>query len=68
MYDPVERRNFYGRIRGKTLRQSQKTYLDEDLDALSLPRVTRDENPDRTTIDLSRFDGKPLWLEIGFGG
>ncbi|MFM2366817.1 MAG: hypothetical protein RIR95_1425, partial [Pseudomonadota bacterium] len=28
MYDPVNRRNFYGRVHGKTLRQSQKTYLE----------------------------------------
>ena len=34
MYDPVERRNFYGRVHGKTLRQSQKVYLAEDLEAL----------------------------------
>lgn len=68
MYDPVERRNFYGRIHGKTLRDSQKTYLAEDLEALSLKGVTREDNPERTPIDLSRFDGKPLWLEIGFGG
>ena len=68
MYDPVERRNFYGRIHGKTLRSSQKTYLEEDLEALSLKSVTHDDNPDRTPIDLSQFVGKPLWLEIGFGG
>jgi tRNA (guanine-N7-)-methyltransferase len=68
MYDPVERRNFYGRIHGKTLRSSQKTYLDEDLEALSLARVTRDDNPDRSHLDLAQFAGKPLWLEIGFGG
>jgi tRNA (guanine-N7-)-methyltransferase len=68
MYDPVERRNFYGRIHGKTLRASQKTYLDEDLEALSLAGVTREENPSRGPIDLARFAGKPLWLEIGFGG
>ncbi|KAF0173815.1 MAG: tRNA (guanine-N7-)-methyltransferase [Rhodobacteraceae bacterium] len=68
MYDPVERRNFYGRVHGKTLRASQKTYLEEDLGRLSLPGVLRDENPSRTPIDLARFAGKPLWLEIGFGG
>ena len=68
MYDPVERRNFYGRVHGKTLRASQKTYLEEDLDRLSLPGVTREDNPERVPIDLSRFAGKPLWLEIGFGG
>lgn len=68
MYDPVERRNFYGRVHGKTLRASQKTYLEEDLGRLSLPGVLRDENPSRTPVDLARFAGKPLWLEIGFGG
>jgi tRNA (guanine-N7-)-methyltransferase len=68
MYDPVERRNFYGRIKGKTLRQSQKTYLEEDLGPLSLSGVTREENPAREPLDLERFAGKPLWLEIGFGG
>lgn len=68
MYDPVERRNFYGRVHGKTLRASQKTYLEEDLDRLSLPGVTREDNPERAAIDLTRFADKPLWLEIGFGG
>lgn len=68
MYDPVERRNFYGRVHGKTLRASQKTYLEEDLGRLSLPGVLREENPSRTPVDLARFAGKPLWLEIGFGG
>ena len=68
MYNPAERRNFYGRVHGKTLRQSQKTYLDEDLGRLSLPSVTLEENPARAALDLERFHGKPLWLEIGFGG
>ena len=69
MQEPApERRNFYGRIRGKTMRASQKTYLAEDLGALTLPGVSRDDNPGRLPVDLGRFDGKPLWLEIGFGG
>jgi tRNA (guanine-N7-)-methyltransferase len=68
MYNPAERRNFYGRVHGKTLRQSQKTYLDEDLARLSLPGVTLEENPARSPLDLARFHGKPIWLEIGFGG
>ncbi|MGL6208257.1 MAG: tRNA (guanine(46)-N(7))-methyltransferase TrmB [Paracoccaceae bacterium] len=63
-----ERRNFYGRIRGKTLRTSQKTYLAEDLAGLSLAGVHRDDNPGRLPVDLSRFGGRPLWVEIGFGG
>lgn len=68
MYDPVERRNFYGRVHGKTLRASQKTYLEEDLDRLSLPGVAREDNPERLPVELARFEDKPLWLEIGFGG
>ena len=45
MTDTGDRRNFYGRIRGKTLRASQKDYLAEDLGPLTLRGVTRDENP-----------------------
>ena len=62
-------RNFYGRMRGKTMRESQKTYLDEDLANLSPGAISWEENPDRVPLDLNAlFDGKPLWLEIGFGG
>ncbi len=64
------RRNFYGRIRGKTLRASQKTYLNEDLGALQPHGVTREENPDRHPIDPAAIfgDTRPVWLEVGFGG
>ncbi|WP_323779782.1 tRNA (guanosine(46)-N7)-methyltransferase TrmB [Thalassovita sp.] len=62
-------RNFYGRIHGKTLNQAQKDYLDEDLEALSPGAVNWQDNPERTPIDMAqRFHGKPVWLEIGFGG
>lgn len=62
-------RNFYGRIRGKALRPSQKRYLDEDLAALSPGPVGWDENPNRVPLDLAGlFGGRPVWLEIGFGG
>ena len=65
----TERRNFYGRVHGKTLRQSQKTYLAEDLARLSLTGITREDNPDRATVDLAAVLGnRPLWLEVGFGG
>lgn len=64
-----ERRNFYGRVHGKTLRPSQKAYLAEDLAGLSLKGVTREDNPGRATIDLkAALGGRPLWLEVGFGG
>ncbi len=63
------RRNFYGRVYGKTLRRSQKDYLANDLGPISLRHVTRDENPGRAAIDVAAITGgRPLWLEIGFGG
>ena len=62
-------RNFYGRIHGKTLNQAQKDYLQEDLDVLSPGAVGWDVNPDRQPLDMAtRFQAKPVWLEIGFGG
>jgi tRNA (guanine-N7-)-methyltransferase len=63
-----ERRNFYGRVHGKALRPRQKAYLAEDLGALRLPGVTVAENPARAPLDLAFAGGRPLWLEIGFGG
>lgn len=63
------RRNFYGRLKGKTLKTSQKAYLQEDLAALAPGQVSWEDNPDRTALDLTaRFGSKPVWLEIGFGG
>jgi tRNA (guanine-N7-)-methyltransferase len=62
-------RNFYGRIRGKTLRSTQRDYLAEDLAALSPGLVSWDDNPDRLPLDLTaRFGDRPVWVEIGFGG
>lgn len=67
MTDAPTRRNFYGRIRGKTLRASQKDYLAEDLGPLTLRGVTLEDNPARSVLDLGFVKG-PLWLEVGFGG
>lgn len=64
----AERRNFYGRVHGKTLRASQKDYLANDLEPLRLKGVTPAENPDRQPLDLAFAGGRPLWLEVGFGG
>ena len=62
-------RNFYGRRHGKTLRPSQQDYLATDLAKLSPGPVSWEENPDRAALDLEAlFGGRPLWLEIGFGG
>ena len=62
-------RNFYGRLKGKALKKSQKSYLDQDLEALSPGAVGWEQNPERVPLDLKeRFGGKPVWLEVGFGG
>lgn len=68
--EPKPRRNFYGRRHGKTLRQSQKGYLAEDLDRLRPRGIWPDENPDRLPLDLATIfgDDRPVWLEVGFGG
>lgn len=68
MSEAGEHRNFYGRIHGKTLRAQQKADLETGLAALSLQGVTREENPARAPLDLSFTGGRPLWLEVGFGG
>ena len=62
-------RNFYGRFKGKGLRDSQQAYLDEDLAQFSPGPVGWEENPARTSLNIEAlFGGKEIWLEIGFGG
>jgi tRNA (guanine-N7-)-methyltransferase len=62
-------RNFHGRRHGKALRDSQRAYLEEDLGRLSPGPVDWAENPERRPLDLGAlFWGRPVWLEIGFGG
>ncbi|MBV0892245.1 tRNA (guanine(46)-N(7))-methyltransferase TrmB [Paracoccus sp. Z118] len=70
-FDPTPpRRNFYGRRHGKTLRQSQKGYLAEDLGDLRPRGITLADNPERRPIDPAAIfgDDRPVWLEVGFGG
>ncbi|MEO1001135.1 MAG: tRNA (guanine(46)-N(7))-methyltransferase TrmB, partial [Pseudomonadota bacterium] len=62
-------RNFYGRRHGKRLRPGQERLLAEALPPIRVPGVGWEENPERRPIDLgSLTGGRPLWLEIGFGG
>ena len=50
-FDPnPPRRNFYGRRHGKTLRQSQKGYLSEDLGDLRPRGITLADNPERKPV------------------
>lgn len=61
-------RNFYGRLKGKGLRKSLVTYLEEDLERLSPGSIGWDENPDRRPIELKEvFGDSDIWLEVGFG-
>ena len=61
-------RNLYGRRRGKGLRESQRRDL-EALSSLSPGPVSWEDNPERRPLDLGAlFGGRPVWLEIGFGG
>lgn len=64
------RRNFYGRIKGKSLHKSQQRYMAEDLDDLKPAGVTYADNPDRTQIDPKSWfeNDNDVWLEVGFGG
>ena len=65
----MDHRNFYGRIKGKALNAAQDRYLDEDLPRLSVSGITREENPERDFLDIHQLaGGRPIWLEVGFGG
>ena len=70
MTEPAERRNFYGRVHGKTLRASQKDYLSHDLESLRLKGVAALENPSRAPLDMDQIFAtpRPVWVEVGFGG
>jgi tRNA (guanine-N7-)-methyltransferase len=60
-----ERPVFHGRTHGKTLRPAQRAVLERDLGRLSLPGVGRGLV---APLDLGFAGGRPIWLEIGFGG
>jgi tRNA (guanine-N7-)-methyltransferase len=62
------RREFYGRRSGKTLRPNQKRLMAELLPRIALRGVDTGENPDRLPIESLSPAGRPVWLEIGFGG
>lgn len=63
-------RNLYGRRRGKALRPRQRQLLAELLPRLQVPGVGHPGEPERRPVDpVALFgDGRPVWLEIGFGG
>jgi tRNA (guanine-N7-)-methyltransferase len=64
------RRNLYGRRHGKRLRPGQRQLLADLLPRLAVPGVDPRANPDRQQLrrDALFSDGRPIWLEVGFGG
>jgi tRNA (guanine-N7-)-methyltransferase len=64
------RREFYGRRSGKTLRPNQKRLMAELLPRVALQGVDAEANPERRLLQAAALSpaGKPVWLEIGFGG
>lgn len=65
----MEHRNFYGRIKGKSLKDAQIRDLDNILPKVQLKNISREDNPNRTPLDLAAIaDGRDVWLEVGFGG
>ncbi|MEM6306946.1 MAG: tRNA (guanosine(46)-N7)-methyltransferase TrmB, partial [Pseudomonadota bacterium] len=65
----VEHRNFYGRLKGKSLKPAQERDLADVLPPLALTGITAADNPNRIPLDIGTLtQGRPLWLEIGFGG
>ena len=61
-------RNFYGRIKGKALNTKQEKLLATRLGDFSPGPVDWKDNPKRLPLDLKKlFEGKEVWLEIGFG-
>lgn len=61
---------FYGRLRGKALRPNQVRLMADLLPRLAVPGVGRPGDPARAAVDPAALfgDGRPVWLEIGFGG
>jgi tRNA (guanine-N7-)-methyltransferase len=61
-------RNLYGRRHGKKLKPNQVRLLETLLPRLAVAGVSPDDNPDRAPVAPIFPDGRPLWLEVGFGG
>jgi tRNA (guanine-N7-)-methyltransferase len=64
------RRNLYGRRHGKKLKASQRRLLVELLPRLRIVGIVPEENPARRQLAPEALfpDGRPIWLEVGFGG
>ena len=67
---PRPRRKLFGRRRGKRLRAAQERLLEELLPRLRVPGVEARSGLRPGGLDLAALfgDGRPVWLEIGFGG
>ncbi|MBB5222010.1 tRNA (guanine-N7-)-methyltransferase [Amaricoccus macauensis] len=61
-------RNLYGRRRGKRLKPNQLRALEALLPRIAVADVSSLDNPDRRPLPPLFDDGRPVWLEVGFGG
>lgn len=61
-------RNLYGRRHGKKLKPNQARLMETLLPRLAVAGVSPLDNPDRAPLAPLFPDGRPLWLEVGFGG
>lgn len=68
--DETARRKFYGRRHGKRLKPLAQALIETRLPLLRVPGAAREGEPGRGPVDPAALypDGRPLWLEIGFGG
>ena len=68
--DDAARRKFYGRRHGKRLKPQAQALIETRLPLLCVPGAARVGEPGRGPVDPAALypDGRPLWLEIGFGG
>jgi tRNA (guanine-N7-)-methyltransferase len=62
------RPKLYGRRHGKKLKPSQVRLLEGLLPELRIAGVDPVENPERRPLTGPFAVGRPLWLEVGFGG
>ena len=67
---------FYGRMRGRNISDRRLNLLDELLPAIAVPSIADDYSSTAEPLNIQglfpdnngEFNGKPIWMEIGFGG
>lgn len=63
---PIRDHRFYGRRKGKKLKESRVVLLESFLPGVRLPAFEKDEV--RDPASFFPFEPEQVWLEVGFGG